>query len=89
MAASPIGARGSGNALSCLGLLDRLLALAINWLSKWRKTGYVRDTELARGNLAFGQERDPRNDMKCGKRRRCRSRGDNQFCTATTYRNAF
>ncbi|AFO51242.1 hypothetical protein T1E_5421 [Pseudomonas putida DOT-T1E] len=38
-----VGASGSGNALSGLGLLDRLLAVAINWLSKCRKTRYVRD----------------------------------------------
>ncbi|MNG61459.1 hypothetical protein D3C76_171160 [compost metagenome] len=49
--------------------------------------------ELARGNCAakaaFDQEKDPRNDVKYGKRRRCRNRGDKLCCTATTYRNAF
>ncbi|CAO3304945.1 hypothetical protein METHP14_10018 [Pseudomonas sp. P14-2025] len=45
-----VGASGSGNTLSCLGLLDHLLAVAIDWLSNCGKTGYVRDTELAREN---------------------------------------
>ena len=51
-----VGASGSGKSLSCLGLLDHLLAVAIDWLSNCRKTGYVRDTELARETWPSAKE---------------------------------